>query len=109
MIVRQDKFSALCINNKYEDFGNHTGFQYRSRTYSHLVVGQWYDFIKDEERGVRLVKDGKFDICDGNWFDVKVEHMNIDLDKPNYHRNSFYCFFSTVSANRNRKLEELGI
>ena len=110
MIVKQDRFSALCINNKYEDFGSHTGFQWRSRNYSKLVVGEWYDYIKDDDRGVRLIdKDDYNSYKNGTWFDVKEEHMNIDLDKPNYHRNSFYCFFSTVSANRNKKLEELGI
>lgn len=32
-----------CINNKWEDFGSHTGFTYIERNCNNLIVGQWYD------------------------------------------------------------------
>lgn len=116
MIVKQDKFSALCINNKYEDFGNHTGFKYVTHVYKHLVIGEWYDFIKDEnaydsDSGFKLLdKDGTHNIGNGHWFHVVDSHRDIDLSKiSSDKRHSLYCFFSTIAANRNKKLEELGI
>lgn len=34
-----------CINNKWSDFGNHTGFNNIERTCDNLIVGQWYELV----------------------------------------------------------------
>jgi hypothetical protein len=34
-----------CINNKWIDFGNHTGFNNIERTCDNLIVGEWYELV----------------------------------------------------------------
>lgn len=38
MVIKKRNFQARCVNNKYTDFGNHTGFKYVERTFKHLEV-----------------------------------------------------------------------
>ena len=101
MIIKQSEFQAKCINNKYMDFGNHTGFQFVERTYNHLVIGEWYDF-KRTEWGLDLYIDGKHNISTGHSFSIPEEG-------PTPECYNFYKFFSTVEAHRDKKLDQLGI
>ncbi len=98
MILRPDKFRAMCINNQYEDFGNHTGFNYRTVTMKHLIVGEWYDFIKDNRYScVTLLSNGKPGI--GTGYSFWEETYNT--------ANCFSSFFSSVAMQRDIKLNQL--
>lgn len=100
MVVRKRKFRALCVNNKYQDFGNHTGFQWVECVYKHLVVGVWYDFEKTSFGNFDLVINGKRTLGTGY-------HFSVDKGIPEY--NYFYKFFSTIQEQREMKLASMGI
>lgn len=101
MVVRQDKFQACCINNKYKDFGNHTGFQWVDRVFDHLVVGEWYSFQKSEYGMHDLIINGKIEIDTGYGFVIREgnEHVGEHID--------FYAFFSTIQEQRDMKLNQI--
>lgn len=101
MVVRKRKFQALCINNKYQDFGNHTGFQYRDCVYKHLVVGEWYDFEKSSFGNFDIIINGKKSLGTGYHFSVDKTYVPEHCD--------FYKFFSTIQEQRDMKLREMGI
>ena len=101
MVVRQDKFQACCINNKYQDFGNHTGFQYVESTFNHLVIGEWYSFEKSKYGMYDLIINDKIEIGTGYGFAIREgnEHVGAHID--------FYAFFSTIQEARDMKLNEI--
>ncbi len=98
MIVKQDIFEALCINNVYEDFGNHTGFRYVDKVYTNLIIGKWYTFKRDEY-GVYLFPNEIR--CSGYSFSISENGGYI---QPHV---DFYAFFSTIQAHRDRKIDEI--
>jgi hypothetical protein len=97
MIIKQDEFEAHCINNEYQDWGNHTGFQWVTRKYD-LKIGEIYKFEREGDF-FNIFRNGKTGIGEGWWFSVNNMVQGRD----------FYHFFSTVSANREMKLNQLGI
>lgn len=93
MVVEKNIFNARCINNKYDDFGNHTGFKFKTRELN-LVVGDWYEFRRVNDR-VELYINGKHNIGTGNTF-----YLNRKVFSLFY----FYDFFSTIEEQRDIKL-----
>ena len=100
----KDKFQAICINNKFEDFGSHTGFKWQEATFDHLVVGQYYNFengfshhfFGSGHHTVKLLDHEHSALLLGNIF-IFEDHT------PRY---SFYNFFSIQEA-RDMKIEQI--
>jgi hypothetical protein len=101
MVVKKRKFQARCINNKWRDFGNHTGFQWVDCIHRHLVVGEYYNFEKTSYGNFDLVINGKTHIGTGYHFSVGDGYLNEYSD--------FYKFFSTIEEQRDMKLRSMGI
>lgn len=101
MVIKKRNFQARCINNKYTDFGNHTGFKYVERTFKHLVVGEWYDF-KRNKYGLELIINGKHQSCTGHSFSIPDNKYTPEC-------YDFYKFFSTIEEQRDMKLKSMGI
>jgi len=103
MVIKQNNFQALCKCNTFTDFGNHTGFKWVERTYKHLLVGEWYNFVKHDDYNkyniLKVVIDGETNI--GNGYDFWVgdgeNHINDHVN--------FYHFFSTLEESRELKLK----
>lgn|ERR1035437_5489542 len=101
MVIKQDKFQALCKCNTYTTFGNHTGFKFVEWAYDHLVVGEWYSFTKGKYSLDIIINDKT---KQGNGYNF---HIPIDSDGYRYineHIN-FYHFFSTMEEARDLKLK----
>lgn len=101
MVIKKKKFQARCINNKYTTFGNHTGFRYVDCTYSHLVVGEWYDFERTKY-GFNILINGKPRSCTGYTFSIPDGKYTPECYE-------FYKFFSTIEEQRDMKLKSMGI
>ena len=98
MVIKQDIFKAKCINNKYDDFGSHTGFKWVNVTLEHLVVGEWYTFKKR--------KDDIFDVCiNGKYKEYNTGYTFYINREGAYNLFDFYKFFSTIEEQRDMKLD----
>lgn len=96
MVIKQDNFQALCINNKYDDFGSHTGFKWVNKTLNHLKIGEWYNF-RNRNGSLDVEVDGKYSSCTGHTF-------SSTNTIPIY---NFYHFFSTIEEQRDMKLNSI--
>lgn len=65
-----------CINNKWEDFGNSTGFSIE-RTCDNLIVGQWYELEFDDFDKYF----GQYDLVEeqeiGRWTGTQINGYNV--------------------------------
>lgn len=93
------------------DFGNHTGFKCIDKEYKNLVVGEWYEFIRDEN-----VLNFKLN----GWVDIVLPNGSIGVgngygfftyedETLGHDHNDFYYFFYSVGEVRDMKLNEIGI
>lgn len=95
--TKQDTFKARCINNKYDDFGSHTGFKSVERTLEHLVIGEWYTFKKRQDDVFDVCINGKYTTGTGYTFYIDRE--------GGWSLFNFYDFFSTIEEQRDMKLD----
>ncbi len=107
MLFAKKRFRSKCINNKYMDFGSHTGFTERESIYGHLVVGDWYDFeVDDNGRACIVSNDLKYY---NGYFFYSREDINSRYHSGIASHIDFYLFFESIDGIRNSKLESIGI
>lgn len=72
-----------CINNKWEDFGSHTGFTYIERTCDNLIVGQWYELElhSNPKFGYYELVEEVVSYCEGQINGYKIGKQFINTDK----------------------------
>lgn len=95
------KIRLLCKNNKYQDFGNHTGFRYIETTHNFLKVGEYYDLIVDGAQ-YKLNVNGN-DIIYGK--DFHFTHIFYENSYPQH--NQLYNFFYSIEEMRDIKLNKI--
>lgn len=62
-----------CVNNKWLDFGSHTGFSEKERTCDNLIVGQWYELELDDLGLYELIEEQGI----GSWTGKQINGYNI--------------------------------
>jgi len=83
----------LCKNNKYRDFGNHTGFQWVTRKFDNLIPGKYYTFNVDR---------GRFEIEGTRGYTGESFHI-----KSINECHSLYHFFHSVEEMRQIKFNKI--
>lgn len=101
MLFAKKKFRSKCINNKFMDFGSHTGFNHKERYYSNLVVGQWYEFEVDEYGNACIIDPSITTRFNGTFFISSINHKWLS---PHV---DFYVFFESLEEMRTNSINDI--
>ncbi len=109
------RFKTICKNNKYNDFGSHTGFQWHEKYYINLNVDEWYEFDDDCSQNINAVAGVKYyKIL--NFKGDPCEYRELSSpDGPEFYRNDKYggehnrfsIFFYTVEEMRDINIDNI--
>jgi len=97
---------SKCKNNKWEDFGNHTGFKWVGKVCNNLTVGEWYEFEFDDDENFGYYQlIGQDETGMGvNGYDIGTQFSGNNKSFDCYR---FEHFFLSISEIREMKLNEI--